>query len=132
MSDDRPSQYDVALAEQGVDFPFDEVDREPEPDSRATDDALQILRCGLLVILDSHRDSARTRTAALARLCGLFDSDADAAAAIGLHRATLSRAVARMRCEIRAGLCNVQTASEAKPRKASPSPRPEIVQPSAH
>jgi hypothetical protein len=97
-------------------------------DYASQDAALMALRGGVLLILDGHRDSAKTRAAALARLCGLFASDAEAARAVKVRPSTLWRAVAKMRQELRRDLRNGETPAAATPRKASTAPPSEFMQ----
>lgn len=82
-------------------FPGDEgADHESSASSRAHD-ALQALQHGLLsVIQDGHADAALVRAGALARLCNLFASDAEAAAEVHVHRSTMTRCVRRLRTKI--------------------------------
>ncbi len=72
-------------------------------DERETD-AMELLRHGLLIVLGEnthrHRDAARTRAAALAVLCDLFNSPTHAAKALGMNRSSLHRAVTAMRREL--------------------------------
>ncbi len=64
-------------------------------------DALQALQHGLLIVIrDGHADGAAVRAGALARLCGLFASDAEAAAEVRVNRSTMTRAVRRLKNEI--------------------------------
>lgn len=62
---------------------------------------MEAVQHGLLIVIrDGHADAAIVRAGALARLCGLFASDAAAAAAVRVNRSTMSRAVRRLRHEI--------------------------------
>lgn len=75
-------------------------DDEPSPpeDNRAAE-ALGILRAGLLLVIAS--DSPRTRAAALGFLSDLFESPAQAARAIHVHRSTMLRSIRRLKKELR-------------------------------
>jgi len=85
-----------------VEFDFAALDGESESDESSSDrDALQALQHGLLsVIQDGHADAALVRAGALARLCNLFASDAEAAAEVHVHRSTMTRCVRRLRAKI--------------------------------
>ena len=79
-------------------YPADEPDNAP---GDRTQDALETLEHGLLVVIHGgHRDAALVRAGALARLCGLFETDAGAAAAVGRNRSSMTRAVHRMKRDI--------------------------------
>ena len=88
------------LADEFV-YPSDEDDGDSgDAPSRAVD-ALQALQHGLLLVLrDGHADAALVRAGALARLCQLFATDAEAAAEVRVNRSTMSRAVRRLKNEI--------------------------------
>jgi len=92
--------------------PVPTVEFEYPPDGRAdchqtSGAALETLRHGLLVIIaDGRAGGARIRAVALARLLGLYETDAAAALAAGVNRSTLSRAVHRMKEKIKGSLCN--------------------------
>jgi molybdate-binding protein len=88
--------------------PFDYPD---EPDgAQPTDtsqDALEALEHGLLVVIrGGHRDGALVRAGALARICGLFDTDSEAAVAVGRNRSSMTRAVHEMKHGIQRALRN--------------------------
>jgi hypothetical protein len=85
-------QFDYAAVEH------DESESEAASAAQA---ALQALQHGLLIVIrDGHADAALVRAGALARLCNLFASDAEAAAAVRVHRSTMTRAIRRLKNEI--------------------------------
>jgi hypothetical protein len=64
-------------------------------------DALAAVQHGLLIVIrDGHADGALVRAGALARLCNLFATDAEAAAEVRVNRSTMTRAVRRLKSEI--------------------------------
>ena len=101
-------------------YPQDEADDAPQgATAAATEEALDVLRFGLLVVLfDGHRDAMPARCASLAMLIGLFETQAHAAAAVGLNRATICRAVRTMRAKIRRSFRNEKRRTKAPCRKA--------------
>jgi len=78
-------------------YPDEEADA--TENSRAGD-ALEVLQHGLLIVLRGGCGSTAIVTGALARLCGLFESDAAAAQAVGCHRSTMMRATRRLRDDL--------------------------------
>lgn len=95
-------------------FDFDAVDRALSGGGDETGDLdamaqIETLSHGILVVLrDGHVDAIKQRAAALARLLGLFASDAEAAREIGVHRSTITRAVARMQSELQTAARNTK------------------------
>jgi hypothetical protein len=97
MINHDPSEFEVAI-DQGATSPWSSEAYEAPG---AAGEAVEVLRMGLLVVLAGHKDATRTRVAALAVLVGLFDSPTAAARALALDRSTISRAVRRMRADLR-------------------------------
>jgi hypothetical protein len=93
---------DAGKPVSAVHFDYDAMDHiEPNDESNPAIAALEVVQNGLLIaIRDGRRDAAIIRCAALARLCGLFASDADLARELKVSRSTVCRAVRRMKSEI--------------------------------
>jgi len=104
-----PCRADNVSFCDGHPVPVVDFDYPPEgnADNHAQDgDALEALRHGLLVVIaDGHADGARIRAVALARLIGLYESNAAASVSTGVNRSTLHRAVLRMKEKIKGSLC---------------------------
>jgi hypothetical protein len=96
------------LAVQPV-YPADEPDAAQPTPADSTQDALEAVQHGLLIVIrGGHRDAALVRAGALARLCDLFETDSDAAAAVQVHRSTMMRGVRRIKRDIQRAARNRQ------------------------
>lgn len=103
-------------------FDYDALDPADESATPAANpDALEVLQHGLLVALrDGHADGMPLRVLALARMVGLFDSDAAAAESAGVDRSSVSRAVRRMRSKLQAALSPRLSARNPGKQKGTP------------
>jgi hypothetical protein len=108
--------------ENGASVPTVDFDY-PDPVDQTADEmrngaAFELLEHGLMLAIGSgHRDGLRTRILALMRLCGMFSSDAAAAAFGDMNRSSLSRAVRRLRKEMACSLSPEKTARIARKQK---------------
>jgi hypothetical protein len=86
---------------------FDDEPDEAQTPADTSQDALEVLEHGLLVVIHGgHKDSALVRAGALARICELFDTDSEAAVAVGRNRSSMTRAVHEMKHDIQRALRN--------------------------
>ena len=68
----------------------------------ANDAAWDVVRHGLLWVLDGRRDGDRSRAAALALALGLFANQAEACRVLGLQPTSVSRAKRDLRSAVKA------------------------------
>ena len=67
-------------------------------ESGAAAAALDVVRRGLCCVIEAgHRDGCRVRAGALAYLCGLYRTQAEAAETLGIGRSAMSEAITDMR-----------------------------------
>jgi hypothetical protein len=114
-SDAAPAFDDGGRPELAEDFPHEEICARLDGDEPPAhgDDELQALRAGLIIALvGGHRDGLAARTAALGVLA-LGLSQRKAALHCGLTPGAVSRAVHRLKRELRRALDNARTCKKA-------------------
>jgi len=91
-----------------TDFAYPE---ESEVTTAAAPAAMEVLRlCIITVIEAGRRDGVAIRAAALARLLGLYGSDAEIAAKMGVEASTLAHAKQKLSAKVNGALSKIHVA----------------------